>query len=160
MLKRLRKLLVQSSQNKETKSETEKSIYEVEFDAKGDFIVIERSALDQGWTRAGTVASTLKNHGNGFTVRLDQGSKKGFKTIELDYSQADYLRVMLNLHTSLYHKDKEYRIKDSYYDNVADMNAKKQANTKRFLKKTKKLVDKAVKSLYKGLMSDLDKLGE
>lgn len=58
---------------------------------KDDFI-LRASPLDKGWSRPGEVFCALRDTGNGLIL-----SFKGGRTIELNYCEAEEIRLMLKL---------------------------------------------------------------
>lgn len=58
---------------------------------KEDFI-IRASPLDKGWSKPGEVLLKFKDTGNGIVLELDND-----KIIELDYCEAERLRLALKL---------------------------------------------------------------
>lgn len=58
---------------------------------KDDF-VLRASPLDTGWSKVGEVFCALKDTGNGLIL-----SFKGGRTIELNYCEAEEIRLMLKL---------------------------------------------------------------
>lgn len=58
---------------------------------KNDF-VLRASPLDKGWSKPGEVFCALRDTGNGLIL-----SFKGGRTIELNYCEAEEIRLMLKL---------------------------------------------------------------
>lgn len=60
-----------------------------------DNVYIHASKSDSSWTKPGTLFAKLNNHGNGFTIEFQDN-----KIVELDYCQAEELRILLHAENS------------------------------------------------------------
>lgn len=63
---------------------------------------------DRFWTRPGTPAYSLINHGNGFVFVGSNG-----RNIRLDYSEAEALRILLDLENKN-HDNNTYELTDTH----------------------------------------------
>jgi hypothetical protein len=120
------KLLVQREKRKESNEITDSSIFDLFYEKNGDAVVLQYSPLDKSWTQPGKNAAKLKSDGDGFDVEISSGPGKDKQLIRLDYSAADYLRILLSVHSKLYKKNKRshYISEEKIVGNVKDLDVK------------------------------------
>lgn len=105
------KLVVQREKTKLSKGLKDSAIFDLFYEEDGKRVVLQYSPLDKSWTSPGKNAASLTSDGNGFKVSLAMRPGEPPQELYLDYSVADYLRILLKVESKL---SKAKRAKNGY----------------------------------------------
>jgi hypothetical protein len=128
------KLVVQRTTDPASGKVKEQDLFDLFYTPDGKRIVLQWGVLDKKWTCPGQNAAVLQSDGNGFDITLGRGKDPDYQKIRLDYSAADFLRLLLTVERRLRNQNKAKSIgveKDHFVNRLKDLDAKEKKRLRR-----------------------------